>query len=388
METNQTYLQLIDDRTTTLTAAQQQYTVTLKEKLRTKMRGDLIAHLVGLCIEHILTPTFTTAPTVNAITNASLPRIVFKAERGNIRADVTGLDIRAMESYEQGSPISPTTRTTQASTNIFATNRFLSLAPIGFRGGYDSFALPTALLTQGTLDVTVGATTDVSADATTASTLRTRIWGVLIGRHTVRIPPFSDIRYWNASGNGQLFADRALIPSMLLLNASDHSAIANGDFANITLSDTVGEIHSSIPSQALTRAYWSQMKSGVITDITGEPLSATDDNASVKNPGTPTALVAATAAYQPLLWSPEGSGIDQTEAMTPGELRWSGTQSTGFILARRILARGDADVKALALDALEAMKLPFKGMRIKQSANGRPYVGNRPEFQPWDVLYK
>lgn len=380
------YPLLVDDNTQTLAAAAASRTVKLSEKLPEKSFREHIPHAVGLFIECDLDPTFTTAPTELGIV-AALDFIRLRADNGRVMIDLQGEDIRALEAYEGGGlPYCPEPDGNSGSTNNFYFRRCISFAPAGFEGDPSDFALPLALLENAVLEIGYGALTDVSAD-TTAGTLRTLVHLVVIGLDEVRVPPKVEKRTWNGAGNQLQIGDRALVTSLVMLDAATHAAISGGDFGALTLDDRRGNVYSGIDAETLGGLYHAMMGAGPLSLIQGEPRAATDDNAKVINEASPTALVAATASYNPVVFSPPGMRLSKVEVESPLTLRWNGTQATAYFISTRILPRSEDEARELAQRVFRAAKLPYKGGKVK-TISKRPYVGPKIEYMPWVFNYR
>ena len=376
---------LIDDYTHTMSAAQTQRTVKIGEKLAEKTR-QLVNHVTGFVVAIDLDPTFTTAPTIVELSKA-LANLIFKADSGRVAVNLSGPDLRAMEAYENGGKlVVPDADLTSGSTNNFYATRYVNFAPLGYAGGDDDFALPVALLGEATLDLTYPAFTDVSADGT-AGTVRVRIFAMCVGLNRVNIPPKFDLRSFAAAGNAVELGERSLITHALLCDSAAHAAITAGDFANLSFRDREGDFLSAVPAAVLTSMYWAQNRTGQLGIIQGEPQAATDDNLKIVNGASPTAVVGASAAYQPVLWSAQGARIGQNAIETPGRLSWTGTQATGHLLVRRILPRSAEEAKEAAERAFRRCGIPFKGIGIR-TLDRRPYVGDAAEYMPWDGRFR
>lgn len=377
---------LIDESTITLTASRQRRTLNLKEKLPPFLRKK-VAHVVGFVAELDLDPTFTTAPTSVQLAN-SLRSLIMRGEEGRIVADATGPDLRALAAYENGGRLQEADPdTSSGSTNNFYSQLSLDMGPGQFDGNPSDFAFPCVLLDNAVLDVEAPSFTDISAD-TTAGTVVQRIYAVCIGLDELRIPPKVDVRSYSAAANVLELGERALITSMLMLNSSSHDAITAGDFGNITLADREGNVYAGIPAPLLGRVFNKHNGQGQFGLIAGEPRAATDDNVKVVNSGTPTALVGATAAYQPVLWSAPGSRITKLEVEGPLSVRWSGSQSTAYFVVRRILPRTQQEVTDMATLAFNKLGLAFGGGGIK-TLSKKPFTSPvRADYMPWAFKVK
>ncbi len=377
----------VDDRTITYTAAAQRVNIPLAEKLPPFIR-DQVAHFLGWVVEIIATPTFTTAPTLASQANSVVSQFLYRAEANRVAIDHSFSDIRLMESFENGGKlVFPDPDLTSGSTNTFNWARFASMAPLGFKGSPDDFALPNALLSSSSLEFLTGVLTDFSAD-TTAMTVRLITTALCIGLDEVRIPPKVERKSWPGSGNKVELGDQSLVTSACLLNSSAHDAITAGDFAQLQVNDRRGNVYNGHHGAKMGRIFNAIMGQGQFGIVQGEPRAATDDNLKIVNPATVTALMSPVAAYQPVIFSPNGQSIDKVEVETPGVVcQWSGTQATGQLVTTRILPRSADEVRDLAAQAFKKMGLKLKGGDFKTNS-GRKYLGRRAEYMPWSYQYR
>lgn len=377
----------VDDHQFAVTAATQNRVVNLREKLPAMLRGD-VGHCVGFMVEDIVTPTFTTAPTLVQLANA-LTRLTVKAENARVAIDVAGADLRAMESYEnRGLQMSPDSPTNQGSTHGFYARRFALFAPPNYRGSPKDFAIPNVLLNAGAIEQIQSVLTAISAD-TTAATVRRIVTALCVSLDKVRIGPKTDLKFWTAAGSALELGERCLLSSLMLMKSSAHASMAAGDYGTFTLSDRKGSIFVAQDAANLTAQYHTSMGTGQFSIIQGEPRDATYDvNTRVVNSGTPTALAAAAPAYQPIAWAPPGSSIANIEAEGPFKLEWTGSTGTAYVAGRRILPRSQQEAYELAVQVFTALGLPYKGASIRGHSSAKPYVGPRAEYMPWDFNYR
>lgn len=382
-----TALKRIDDNTHTLVAAAAaRGNINFREKLPQGLEAGMVPHLLGLIAELDVDPTFTTAPTQLGLA-AAINRLTLRGEKGRVVFDGSGMDLRALELYENGGmPLSPDGDLNGGSTTNFYAARMLSFGPGGFVGNPSDFAIPVPLLSEAALDLMYGALTDISAD-TTAGTVRSLVHGIAAGLPEVRIPPKTEVKVIPAAGNSLELGERALYCSLLLLNSTAHDAIAAGDFGAFTLDARFGNVFTGIDAENLGRAYNVLMGQGQFGFIQGEPRAATDDNLKVANGASPTAIASPTAAYQPIIFNGGGARISKLNVEGPLKLTWNGTQATASAIVRRILPRSAEEAKELAVQVFESMKLPYKDGHIK-TISKRPYVGPAAEYMPWVFKYE
>lgn len=385
MQSAQLYPYLIEEATLTLAAGRVKRIVNLKEKLPPMLRNK-VPHLVGFIHELDIDPTFTTAPVVNGLTTA-LRSLVMTAEGGRTMVDVTGLDLRAIEAYENcGNLVHPAPDLNSASTNNFLDCRSTDMGPGGYLGNPSDWAFPIALLDTGSIQLEAPQLTDLSADCT-AGTVVQRTFAMLIALDSIRIPPKMELKTWNTGGSALELGERALYHSLLMCNDADHGAIAAGDFGAITVVDRRGPIYNGVHAAVLGRQFNSQCAPGQFGIIQGEPRAATDDNLKIVNGATPTALVSPAANYQAVLWSPPGSRINKVEAEGPIRVSWAGSQATAFFIGRRSLPRGEQEVTDLATVICNKLNLKFTGAKVN-TLDGALFTNpDRIEYMPWDVSF-
>lgn len=342
-----------------------------------------LAHLAGITWEVQITPTFTTAPDV-----IGLNRVVadLKIHDGrNLRFDGNFNYLRMFETLENGRLVQPDPDTNSGSGNLFCFGRTWTPGPLGFAGAPSDFVIPAGALENGRIDYTFGALADISADTTAANVVITcTAWLLLLDE--VRVPPMVERQAWAANASDINLTGRALYPFLGVLNSANCDAIASGDFGAFTLLTGSGEVVSGVDAEVLCKAYQAQMLSGQFTPVQGEPRAATDDNGKVLNGGTPTALVSATAALQPVLWSTPNAQISKIVARVESalRLRWNGAQASGVVLATRILEQPPTAVATVATAALGRLGMGFKGAKVK-TLSKQPYGGPIPEFMPYKV---
>lgn len=372
---------LVDDSTATLATTSVRRLVNLKEKLPDWVRG-MPAHVMGFLIEAELDPTFTNAPTlIESIDVAA--RITLRLENSRVVYDAGSADCRAFEFLENGAKLlTADPDGNSGSTNNIYSTRFIGIGIGGFEGNPTDFLLPNVLAMNGSIEYSTDVLADIGAD-TTAGTLRMLIHALIVPLPEIRIPPKVERKFFNGAGNALELGDASLIAQLTMLDAATHVAIAGGDFGAVTLNDRRGSVFAAVDAEILSRQAQVLGAAGHISPVQGEPRSATDDNTKIVNEDTPTALLAATASYNPIVPTCPGMRISKIEVESPLRLTWAGTQATSHILTTRILPRAEDEVKDLAVRAHKSLKIPFKGVKIK-TLSKRPYVGLRGEYMPWD----
>jgi len=342
-----------------------------------------LCHLAGISFDCTITPTFTTAPTVVGLNN-----IVSRFEMfdGNgLRFQGSFNLLRAKELLENGRLSTPDGDTNGGTGTAFQLRRWWSIGPESYVGNPSDFLFPTAALGNGQLNFNFGALTSISADTTAATvTIRPVAWLALLDSE-FRIPPAYEFIQYTAGAADYQIQGRALFTHLALLNSGSYDAIATGDFASVSVDTGSGQV-PTVDVATLEAAYHAHMRASQFTEVHGEPRGATDDNPVAKNSGTPTALIASSAFYNPVLWSPWGSRISKIAIAAESSLRvrWTGTQTSAAIVAGRIVAQEPSAAAALAGKALAKMGLRGKRTFVKTLTKD-DYSGPRGAFMPMAV---
>lgn len=377
----QPQLVLVDDNTQTITSSGATRSVNLKEKLPDFHRG-MIGHTVAFVQEQILDPTYTAAPTLIASVDA-ITRYTVRLENGRVAFDGGGADLRAFELLENGGrTLTPDPLEAPGTGNESTSTRFLGMGPGGFEGNPTDFMLPNVLAANGIWEQSYDVLTGISAD-TTAATLRTLTYACVIGASEVRIPPKVERKFWTGAGNALELSDVGLLAMLTMCDTSAHGAIGAGEIGAVTLRDRKGNVFSGIDAESLWRAYQAINGCGVFTEVQGEPRAATDDNALRPDPDTVTAVDESVSAYNPVCFYGGAMRISKIEVEGPFRLEWNGSQAGSHILTTRIQPRSEDEVRDLAVRAHKALRIPFKGLKVK-TLSKKPYVGPRAEYMPWD----
>lgn len=381
----QPYIKVLDSETLTF-GTHTEWEVAVGRKLPHHV-GQGIAHLVGFLVEADLDPTFTTAPTTFGV-QASVAKVVFH-DGIDERISCSMNDLRVAEILEnQGRVLMPDPDTSSGSTNNFYFRRYITIGPSGFIGAPSDFLLPCAAIPEATLKFHLGALTDISAD-TTAATLALRVSAVMVPLwNELRVPPLYQRRAYAGAANKAEIAGSALYPLLWMADAATYAAISAGDFGAITLNGAQGPIISAVDAETLGALFHAVNRTGQLSPVQGEPRAATDDNPKVVNSGTPTALVAPTAAIQAVLFPAEAQRIEKIGARSLQnlELSWAGSQATAHIGVGRMLERTDGGVATLIANACAALKVSDKPDQSKvKTVTKTLYTGHRGKFMPLDI---
>ena len=342
--------------------------------------NNRLAHLIAIVASGTVTPTFTTAPTIVG-TNNFVNRFDFFD--GSIYRFQGGFNhLRMRERLHSGGVRIADPDTNTASTSSRYVNRILHMGPPQLAAAPSDFAVPTGMFANGTLTITWGALTDLSAD-TAAATGSIRLIAKLGLFDELRIPPACQFQNLALNASDNNISGRALYLAMALLNSSSFDAISAGDFGNVTLDFGFGQLVPAINAKDLTNSYLDDFNRGDLSTILGEPAGSTDINGKVVNHASPTAITSVPADLQPILWMPPAGRLSKAfSAETLARLKWDGSQTSGVLLYERILAQEGPTVGALASKALAGTGLSVKALAIKTTSK-KEYRGPYGAYMPW-----
>ncbi len=198
------------------------------------------------------------------------------------------------------------------------------------------FFLSAAVLGQGSaIDFSFGALTDVDANCTALTMVISPVaWLVLAD--DAKLPPMLERKEQTITKDVAVGAEAAYL-FVGLCKSNAFAAFSAGDLANLSITAS-GIQTKQLHAAAFGRAYLEQMQVGAISQVQGEPRAATDDNGKIPNG---TALQAASAKLQPLIWTPKAGKITKTAFLGRNELTigWTGTATNAYGLMTRILKR-------------------------------------------------
>lgn len=347
--------------------------------------GGRTAHIAAIQWELDLDISYTTAPTIQGF-NAAISNLIIRDGR-NVLFQGNLNTLRAIEAYENGGRvINPDPDTNGGTGNNAYVGRTWFPGPPLFAGAPNDFMIPVSVLESAEISYTFPALTAISADATAGTVaINTTVWLYLTDKE-LRVPPVVERNvYPMGTAVDVPLTGRALYPYLFMLNSAGVDAFAAADIGDITIDTGTSQPISAIAAEVLGRAYNAQMRQGQFGIVAGEPRAATDDNLSVKNSGTPTALVAATAAIQPVLWCPEDSMISRiiVQAESVLRLRQSGAGTGHIVVATRLLEQPEAVVAERVGRALSRLRMNAEkaGSRIKTLSKAT-YNGPRKDFMP------
>lgn len=352
-------------------------------QLLPKQVNGRLAHLAALLFDNVLTPTFTTKPTIVGTLNVATKCDFFD---GSILRFQGGFNhLRMQERLHNGGNRVADPDVAPASGAARPFNRVMHMGPPHMAGYPSDFAIPCGLLANGELRLSFGALTDFSAD-TTAVTVTMRIVAKLVLLDELRIPPAYQFQFQTANTSDFTIAGRGLYLSVALLDSGTFGAISAGDFGNFTLDTGDYLAVPSINAKDLVASYNADFGRGDLLAIQGEPQGAQDVNVkTVDHVTTITALTPVTADLQPVLWTTPDARLSKC-IKVEGQLRikWDGTQQSGVVLFDRILAQPANVVAQAVAKALVGTGLTPKAL-APRTLSKKAYTGPYGEFMPWKV---
>lgn len=300
------------------------------------MIGMGIAHTCFIDMELQLTPTYTTAPTLQGL-NAAISNLeIFDGLRQWTPQGGSFNMLRAFTRLENGRIILPDSVTNGASAGLRTIRqRFFFGDPMLYGMPSDS-AMPNALLGQGGYArLTGSALTAISADTTVATgTVTLTAWQALYYNKII-FPAWYE-RQMQAVTSGQQFNQRALYAALGLVKSNLFAAFSAGDIGDVTINTGTALPISAITSARLTAGHNADFRVGQLDGVIGDPRSATlDINARTMNGLTPTALTNSPIDLQPILWTPQDCRQTKlTNVPATLTLNFSGSATPQALLGR------------------------------------------------------
>ena len=345
-----------------------------------QVRGR-IPHVRKFLFDVTYTPTTTALPTTVGNNN-----LVSACDfwDGRVLRFVGGFNhLRAKERLHTGKIRIPDANTDTASGTARYFQRVLHVGPPQTVNQAD-WSIPTGCLDSGEIRWTFGALTDLAADCT-AATGTIRPVALCDVRDDIVIPPAYTFTRYTANSSDLPLPGRALYESVALLNSSSFDAITAGDFNSISFDMGQGPVVQGIHSVQLQTAWMDAFAVSEMGSNEGDRRGASGDNARVVNQASPLAIVAPTADMQIVYFTEPGSKItDMDLAETSARLSWDGSQTSGVVLAGRILPQPPSVVGAYASAALAAIKRQQKEIKVL-TASKRGYNGPMIEFMPYKI---
>lgn len=366
-------------------AANANDTVSLDSIPSTCLSG--ITHVVGFLFVPRLTPALTTPPTTQVQHNAINARVTINNGFSNV-FDGNFNSARLFEMAENGQLSSPDADAA-ANGAILQYARYFPLGPTNFAGSPSDFVFPAAAMRNGSISVTWNALTGLSADTTAWNSAVCELYAVCCGiPNEIRVPPAFERQSYAFGTNEILIQGKAFYSTLAMQSGNTlltPTAITAGQVGNVTIDTGRGTLQT-ITAQALTQMQYLQFKSGVISELAGEPLSAATDSPKSVNITTPTALVGSVALCQSLVYSPEDMRISKLMIRSESGLRirWSGSLTTGMIHSARILAQSQSARASIAARAVDELGLSIKDFKVK-TLSKTPYDGPDADYMPWTV---
>lgn len=343
-----------------------------------------LCHLMKFCFSVILTPTFSTAPSI--VGNNNIMAACDWYDGSILRFQGGFNHLRAKERLQTGHIRVPDANTAATTGQSRYFRRTLHAGPPQFLGSPVDFVLPTGCLENGELRFTHGALTDISAD-TTAATGTIRIVAWLLLSDEIKIPPAYTFTNQTVNAADFNLTGRALYESVALLNSTSFDAFTSANIAQLRLDLGQGDIVPSVQAADLTHAFLDDFAAGEIGVPQGDTEAALDNSAARINRGASpaTALTSSDKDLQVVLWSGPDSRITKLQlAESVARLRWSGAQTSAVAVLGRILSQPSNVIAAMAGKAVGRLNLTPKNMRIKTLKGGQ-WKSDKGEFMPWKL---
>lgn len=347
---------------------------TLKfDRAMTQMQGRL-AHIRKIQLLCRPTPTLSSGNATPAEMQKAVKTLIIKdSVRKLFEGSFTSL--RHFEMYENGSltiPEPDALLTTEAG----CFTRTFDLALKSF-GNPDDFLQPLATFGTGSIYFGFGALLDIDANCT-AFTMTIDVIAWVAIADDILMPPLLERGEQDIQKSIGLDAE-ALYAFLAFADSNAFGAITNGDMVDCQITDEAMTGEAVIVS-ALRDAYYEDFDVGQLSQVAGEPIAATDDNAKTI---TGTAAAAPLANLQPVIWSPPGTVVSKLSYSARPKIsaKWSGTQSTFYALYSRLLPR-TTDLYGKYLAAIrQFLPVDPTTWQLKpRTASKRDYVGPRREY--------
>ena len=356
--------------------------------LKTKA-GAAILHATSIDVEVALTSAYTTAPT-NVGQNAAINRVeVFDGERQLvINTGFNGL--RVFERLMNGGIIMPDMILGGGTGNPRYIRRRIYFGPPQFAGSPTDFCTACAQLTNGgTVTVTCGALTDISADCTSASG-PVNVTVNVVELYEVRICPWVEFGV-KAITADDIITGRALYAFLALLDSTAFGPFTVGDLTAVTVSTGVKDMLSAVNVAALNAAYQADWMRGSIDTVMGEQRNVTYDVSPRQlNLTAPTAAEASVANLQPLLSSGPGCRISKIACIVPQNLtiQYTGSGTTtlaAYVRIRPLSASALAITGDRIFSALETKRAGALELRLLSGKNPAEYKGPLSDYLPHQI---
>jgi len=347
---------------------------TLKFDRALSQLGGRLAHVRKITMTGKATPTLTAGTVTPAELMKAVNKLIIK---DNVRKLFEGsfTSLRHFEMYENGRLSTPEPDAL-ATTEQGTFTRTYDLAMRNFADPQD-FLQALATFSQGSIYFGFGALADVDSQLT-ALTLTIDVVVHVAILDEINMPPLlerveQDVTKSIAVGAEALYAFVAFANS----NAFDAFTAADLTELQTTCEAMAGE---QVDVRCLRDSYYDDMDVGQLSQVSGEPVAATDDNAKTI---TGTAAAAPLANLQPIIWSPKGQRISKLiySARSNISWKWSGSQASVYALMSRLVPR-TADIygKYLASIKLGLPVDPSTWSLKARTISKRENVGPRREY--------
>lgn len=345
-----------------------------------------IVHVAGIDYDVVMTPTYTTAPTVIGTNNLVQACDIWDGQKYVFQGGFN--EARVLDYLQNGKLRIPDPDADTASDTARYFRRSVKWGPPQLHGGLDhggtDYVYPAAALANGEVRLTYGALTDISAD-TTACTGTIFPYAKLVLLDEIRIPPAYSFGNYQSGAADFYIQGKALWENLALCDDAAMSAIEVNEYATINCDLGFGDIVPGVRASALNAAFHDAMQAGHITTLTGQSVAASDDNAKGVNAASPTALTGASAIVQPVLFASRSEKLTKLPlASSSARVRWTGSSTASYVLMGRVLAQPPAVVGAIVTKALQVLGRSETDIRIKTDSKD-PYKGPLTEFMPWKV---
>jgi hypothetical protein len=341
-----------------------------------------IAHLAGFLIDVLVTPSFTTAPTIYGIHNMVKNLVFF--DGANERLNLSGPNLRYSNIAEQGAQLVTDPDLNGGTGTAFAFRIPVFLGPLSAAGYPSDYIFPNAALKSAELRFNWPALTDISADCTALNNVNIRVTAlVTVLDNQIRVPPAFERRSFNFGTTEAIIQGKALYHHLSIVKQSLGTAFSAGDLSEVTIDTGMGTAPSLISSTLQSIAQLN-LRSGVLTQLRGEPRAATDDSEKIINLATPTAIAAADATLQAIISSPHDSRISKVlyEATSALRVRWSGSFATPQVIVSRTLEQPETAQAAIAAKAISALGKNVPSVSKIKTLDGSKYNGPRGLYLP------
>lgn len=345
-------------------------------------------HLAYVDMHVAITPTLSSGTLTALEAQNFINSLTFDDGLGLVRVNaLSGPVLRYFEALHNGGTLVTPDPDDAATTERMDFMRRIYLYPPAMRGdGHDNL-FPVSALKAASISGLWGTTAAMDANITAATISVTMKAGCVAKYGELIVPPAYVQRVYAPGATDFPVPGVGLHAYLAIANSSSMDAITAGDFLNATLTGAPGVILNNQPLHNLSRMFAADYGRGPLKAFQGEPSAATDDAPKVVNGGTPTALAAAPAVLNPLIWIPPNGMVSKIAAVSNGSLlvHTSGTQAASFLLNGVFLNQEPAAQARIVAAALAANGLRQLSEGDVKTLSKRTYVGDRLPYLPWRV---